>query len=409
MGKDLKNWIEKSNALNTLSDIEKDMNLIEFRFFCLYLSKINARDITTRNVEISINDFENIFGVKFNTTNFNRQIRKIMSRTVEISVNNHKEILTLYSRFRYKINNPKVIEISCNDMMLPYLFELKSNYTSYMLANITKLNSVSKIRLYEVLKQYEKIGNTKIELLELQRMMCVNVSIFNDFKLKRLEPAIKDINEYTDIQVSYKKNLSCRKVVALTFTIKKKELALLVETVENVEKTVNNPLEKLYYRCNEAYTMEQLKIMIDYIENSGVKINISLDNYIYSVYANIKFNGNKVNNLFKYTLGVIKKQLDEHIYAPIEQKEEPKKEKPTKELNENFEEWKEIVRTYPRRMSNEECFYVLDDFDNTIGFVFECDFDKISNGTWRELDYRFKNGHLSKKSDLGRSLMSLKK
>ena len=122
MGKDLKNWIEKSNALNTLSDIEKDMNLIEFRFFCLYLSKINARDITTRNVEISINDFENIFGVKFNTTNFNRQIRKIMSRTVEISVNNHKEILTLYSRFRYKINNPKVIEISCNDMMLPYLF-----------------------------------------------------------------------------------------------------------------------------------------------------------------------------------------------------------------------------------------------------------------------------------------------
>ena len=93
MNDNSKNWLEKSNLLNTLSDIERDMNLIEFRFFCLYLSKINARDINTRHVEISISEFENTFEIKFNTTNFCKQIRKIMSRTVEITSNNHKEIL----------------------------------------------------------------------------------------------------------------------------------------------------------------------------------------------------------------------------------------------------------------------------------------------------------------------------
>ena len=310
------------------------------------------------------------------------------------------------------------------------MFEMKRNYFTYELWNALKLKSVNQLRIYELLKQYEKIGERTIQIDELKSMLGIGINqytLFSDFRRDVIEVCQKALEQYTDIKYTFEPIRHGRKIHALKFTITrnknfKDDLRLKEfikpEDLEDIKdmsvETVDKAVESLYYRCNEAYTMEQLKIMIDYIENSGVKINIGLDNYIYSVYANIKNNGNKVNNLFKYTLGVIKKQLDEHIYAPLpepkeEHKEEPKEEKRTKESNDSFEEWKEIVRTYPRRMSNEECFYVLDDFDNTIGFVFECDFDKISNGTWRELDYRFKNGHLSKKSDLGRSLISLKK
>lgn len=331
MNDNSKNWLEKSNLLNTLSDIERDMNLIEFRFFCLYLSKINARDINTRHVEISISEFENTFEIKFNTTNFCKQIRKIMSRTVEITSNNHKEILTLYSRFRYKIDNPKVIEISCNDMMLPYLFELKSNYTSYMLKNIIKLNSVSKIRLYEILKQYQKIGNVKIGLDDLQKMMCVKVSLFNDFKLKRLEPAIKDINEYTDIMVSYEKILSCRKVVALKFTITKKSIFkdiidvpnksqntdILINDVQNQDSGVNDKVMTLYYELDKVYSMDELKQLLDICAGISSKPDVYLKNIYYQIRARKK----KINNLFSYTLTVINADLKN---SPPE---EPKKKK----------------------------------------------------------------------------------
>ena len=331
MNDNSKNWLEKSNLLNTLSDIERDMNLIEFRFFCLYLSKINARDINTRHVEISISEFENTFEIKFNTTNFCKQIRKIMSRTVEITSNNHKEILTLYSRFRYKIDNPKVIEISCNDMMLPYLFELKSNYTSYMLKNIIKLNSVSKIRLYEILKQYQKIGNVKIGLDDLQKMMCVKVSLFNDFKLKRLEPAIKDINEYTDIMVSYEKILSCRKVVALKFTITKKGIFkdiidvpnksqntdALLESIQPQISEVDDKVMTLYYELDKVYSMDELKQLLDVCKGISSKPDVYLKNIYYQIRARKK----KINNLFSYTLTVINADLKN---SPPE---EPKKEK----------------------------------------------------------------------------------
>lgn len=331
MNDNSKNWLEKSNLLNTLSDIERDMNLIEFRFFCLYLSKINARDINTRHVEISISEFENTFEIKFNTTNFCKQIRKIMSRTVEITSNNHKEILTLYSRFRYKIDNPKVIEISCNDMMLPYLFELKSNYTSYMLKNIIKLNSVSKIRLYEILKQYQKIGNVKIGLDDLQKMMCVKVSLFNDFKLKRLEPAIKDINEYTDIMVSYEKILSCRKVVALKFTITKKGIFkdiidvpnksqntdALLESIQPQISEVDDKVMALYYELDKVYSTDELKQLLDIC----VGISSKPDVYLKNIYYQIRARKKKINNLFSYTLTVINADLKN---SPPE---EPKKKK----------------------------------------------------------------------------------
>ena len=423
---DLSFKIERSNELNQLNP--NGLSLTEIRFLAIYQAKINARNPDTRLVTFPLKDFCEIMDIKqLNITQLKNTADKILTKPVYLPSEKSKNGFLGVSMFCecevYEKDGAWWVDIKCSERILPYMFEMKRNYFTYELWNALKLKSVNQVRMYEILKQYEKIGERIIKLEDLKSMLGIskdNYPLFSNFRREVLEICQKALEQYTDIKYTFEPIRRGRKIHALKFIITKNknfkdDLRLKefikpedLEDIKDVE-TVDKAVENLYYRCNEAYTMEQLKIMIDYIENSGVKINIGLDNYIYSVYANIKNNGNKVNNLFKYTLGVIKKQLDEHIYAPIEQKEEPKKEKPTKELNENFEEWKEIVRTYPRRMSNEECFYVLDDFDNTIGFVFECDFDKISNGTWRELDYRFKNGHLSKKSDLGRSLMSLKK
>lgn len=323
---DEKKWIEKANYLNAM--ISKDMSLTELRFFCLYLSKINARDVSTRDVKIPLSDFEKIFGVTLHTTHLRNAIRKIMSRTVVVYDDDNEDILTLYSRFRYKRDNVRFIEVSCNDKILPYLFDLKKNYTSYMLKNIIKLNSVAKIRFYEVMKQYEKLGGIRLELGVLQKMISVSVTEFRNFRQTQLEPIIKDINEYTDIVVSYEKNLSCRKVVALTFTIQnKKDLATIVE---NDSKSTGDTVQSLYYKCDEAYTIKQLTTLMDYIDNSGIKLNVSTDRYIYSVYANIKVEDNKINNLFKYTWAIVKKQINDYIFAPNLKNSEKNDDEPTK-------------------------------------------------------------------------------
>ena len=303
------NLIEKSNILNTLRC--GNMGLTELRFFCLYLSKLNARNPEKRTIQMSIAEFEELFDVKFNSTMFNYKIEKIMSRTVKIKENNDIRIIALYSEFRWNSKNYKTLNVTCNYDIVPYLFELKKNYTKYMIENIVKLDSVQKIRLYEILKQYEKLGMIKFNIVDLQEMMCCAIREFKFFKRDTLTPAIRDINQYTDIQVSYEKNLSCRKVVALTFTINKKKIF----SADNVdEQSADTTIQSLYYRCKEEYTIEQLEKLYDYVSNCGINISSGIDNYIYSIYANIKISGNMVNNLFRYTFSVIKDDITKHIF-----------------------------------------------------------------------------------------------
>lgn len=303
------NLIEKSNILNTLRC--GNMGLTELRFFCLYLSKLNARNPEKRTIQMSIAEFEELFDVKFNSTMFNYKIEKIMSRTVKIKENNDIRIIALYSEFRWNSKNYKTLNVTCNYDIVPYLFELKKNYTKYMIENIVKLDSVQKIRLYEILKQYEKLGMIKFNIVDLQEMMCCAIREFKFFKRDTLTPAIRDINQYTDIQVSYEKNLSCRKVVALTFTIDKKKIF----SADNVdEQSVDTTIQSLYYRCKEEYTIKQLEQLYGYVSNCGINISSDIDNYIYSIYANIKISGNKINNLFKYTLSIIKDDINKHMF-----------------------------------------------------------------------------------------------
>ena len=310
----INNVIEKSNVLNAmkmLSEPDEKIGLIEFRFFCLYLSKINARNPEKRTVKVKIEDFEELFGISFHSTSFTKQLRKIATRQMRVIEKGKCIIINLYSKFAWSIENPKELEITCNYDIMPYLFELQKSYTSYKILNIVKLNSVQKIRLYEIMKQYEKIGQVRFDIMDLQEMLCSKVQEFRFFRRDILIPAIRDINQYTDIQVSYEKNLSCRKVVALTFTIDKKKIF----SADNVdEQSVDTTIQSLYYRCKEEYTIKQLEQLYDYVSNCGINISSDIDNYIYSIYANIKISGNKINNLFKYTLSIIKDDINKHIF-----------------------------------------------------------------------------------------------
>lgn len=248
-----KNIIEKSNVLNMMKiELAKKetMTLNELRFFCLYLSKINARDSNSRTVSIPLSDFEELFSVKINTTQFEEKMENILRRIVSIRKENGKKTLaTLYSKFEWSDTaDCKEIEITCNYDIFPYLFELKGNYTSYIISNIAKLNTVSKIRLYEICKQYEKIKTIKIEIGELQQSLYSREELFKNFRLRVLEPAINDINKYTDVFVSYEKVLKMRKVVAIKFTIvpqKRKEdnSKIDISTPEPLQIATTQPVQ----------------------------------------------------------------------------------------------------------------------------------------------------------------------
>lgn len=428
--------VERSNELNKLNP--KGMSLTQIRFLAIYQARINARNPETRTVIFPLEDFCRIMEIGQLTVTYLKNVADdIICKPVHLPSTSGKNGFTVVPLFdecevyQDNVDNKWFVKIRCHEKVLPYMFEMKRNYFTYELWNALKLKSVNQVRMYEILKQYEKIGERTIKVETLKELLGIEKNKYPEYKIfKRdvIDVCQKALEQYTDIKYTFEPIRRGRKIHALKFTITKnknfKDDLRLKEfinpedledikdiPVESVEKPVNNFLESLYYRCNEAYSIGQLEMLYNYVENSGAKLNISTENYIYSVYCKINIEGNKVNNLFKYTFAIIEKQMNDYIFnVQHVQKEEPPKEKPKKEESHiDLEEWKRCAHTYPRRMSDEECFFVLDDFNNTIGFVFESDFDRIADGTWRELRENFKNGHLSPESDLGRSLMSLKR
>ena len=80
-------------------------------------------------------------------------------------------------------------------------------FTQYLLSQTSNLNSVYSVRLYELLIQWKTAGKTPVFELSLFRgQMGLNDGEYKamcDFKKRVLDLAVNEINEKTDLTVSY--------------------------------------------------------------------------------------------------------------------------------------------------------------------------------------------------------------
>lgn len=316
------NIIEKSNVLNAMQQTNYDMTLNEFRFFCMYLSKLNARDPSNRTAIIKIEDFEKLFDTPFNTSRFNKKIRQVAGANIEIKTGDKTTILQLYSKFEWcDSEDCKELEITCNFDVQPYLFELQKNYTAYRLGNIAKLNSIPKIRLYELCKQYEKIKEVKFGIEELQQMLMTKRNRFNDFRLQVIEPAVEDINKFTDITVTYEKILKCRKCVAIKFFIESKNQDIAeIEHKEAVpqKKDLKDLYNKYFSSEHEENFKSNIKIMLQEIYETDSMIDSRTDAIYKKCVSKFKIQAQSTEIIkpLSYMNGIINNLIDEESKNP---------------------------------------------------------------------------------------------
>jgi plasmid replication initiation protein len=87
------------------------------------------------------------------------------------------------------------------------------------------MTSVYAVRLYEMLVQHLTIGKRQIEVVWLRTALCLNGEYprIVDFKKWVVNVAVAQINEHSDIEVSYVQRKAGRAVTHLDFKIKHKE------------------------------------------------------------------------------------------------------------------------------------------------------------------------------------------
>lgn len=271
-----KSLVIKQNSLN-----EAKYNNISsegLKFFAVYLTKIDQRDISTRIVRFTLAEFTHTIGLEQgqNIKYFQKIAGKLLSQVVYVpNSNGGFKAFPLFQTFELdkdKETGEWYIEIDAHDKVLELMFGFNNKYFKYEFGNIAGLTSNNQIRMYEILKQYEKLVEREISIeqlrffLDIEDNEYIGADGFENFKKKVLKPCQKALKEKTDICFDFKRGKTGRggKWLSIIFTIhpniaKKaliestaKEIKKVVkERVNNINESVDNP--------NETITTTQYK------------------------------------------------------------------------------------------------------------------------------------------------------
>ena len=118
------------------------------------------------------------------------------------------------------------VAVRLDEDLHKYLIGLKNNYTYYELLSVLPMRSVYSVRLYELLKSsaFTKGHTFKREELEYHLDATHYSDNWKDFRRRCLEPAVEEINAYTDLDVKWEPGNKGRKVIEVHFTIREKDV-----------------------------------------------------------------------------------------------------------------------------------------------------------------------------------------
>lgn len=217
---------------NSLIEASYRLSIDEIRILALTIGTMDPKS-NQQIFDFTVADFVREFP-EISMDNAYKQIQAAIKRIYERSVrtedsNRVTEFRWVSSRTYFK--NEGRFRIAMTNEVMPYLTQLKGQFTQYQLRHISSFNSVHSIRIYELVTQYRSVGYREITIEDLKKWLQVEDKYprFNNFKQWVLEPSITEINDKSDLLVDVEQIKRGRSIIALKFTIKSKKSAVKSE------------------------------------------------------------------------------------------------------------------------------------------------------------------------------------
>ena len=232
--------VVKDNAL-----INASYNLETTEQRLIMLAIMSARDtgqgITADSkLEIHASDYANQFNVTNETAYevLKSAVNNLFERKFSYIAEYKKTGKTGIVRSRwvsrvFYVDTLAILEITFAPDVVPLITRLEQHFTSYQLKQVSQLTSKYAIRLYELLIAWREVGKTpQIDLAEFRQKIGVEAKEYermHHFKARVLEPSIKQINEHTDITVTYEQHKKGRAISGFSFKLKQKQQAKKIQ------------------------------------------------------------------------------------------------------------------------------------------------------------------------------------
>jgi len=130
---------------------------------------------------------------------------------------------TAYRDLKEAVNRLYALRFSKD--ILPFISNVKANFTQYMLSEVSKMQGAYSVRVYELLVQYKTTGERYISIEDFRFMLDLGTRYkqFNDLLKRVIEPSVDEINEQSDLKVTATPQKTGRKFTHIKFTIKQKQ------------------------------------------------------------------------------------------------------------------------------------------------------------------------------------------
>jgi plasmid replication initiation protein len=226
--------VVKSNALVNSSYV---LTLVEQRIILLAILEAresNKKITASTHVSINVKDYAEHFKVDRSTAYgaIKSAAESLFERQVTFydlhpTTGKQRKRTTRWVSERAETEESGVIELVFAPAVIPHIGRLEKNFTSYDLEQVSGLKSIYAVRLYEMLIGWDKRGKkASFELEGLRSQLGLGVNEYmqmSDFKRRVLDLAIKQINEHTDIKVSYEAVKAGVRIAGFEFTFTKKD------------------------------------------------------------------------------------------------------------------------------------------------------------------------------------------
>lgn len=238
---------------NPLIGARKNFDLIGMKIFLLGLQGLNPHfstqdkifDNQFREFLVPAAKLKKVFGNNWYLYEIKTTCKKLFNSTIEVDhPNGVIKLSHLFRRLEYVPS--KGLYIWFDDVLRPYILDLldTQGFTQVDSASLLKLSSPYAIRLLELMLQYRNFEKFRIrreitrslKLNELRFMLNVPEGTYqgrlNNFKKFVLENPMREINERTNYQISFRTIKDGRRVVGFEFKLDTR----LVPDAENNER-----------------------------------------------------------------------------------------------------------------------------------------------------------------------------
>lgn len=208
------------------------------------------------------------------------------------------------------------VTIRFSPEIMPYLINLKKNFTQHALSDISELNSKHSIILYRWLsmnynqyehysykggrreEQVEAYRNPSISIRELREMTDIvnEYKLFADLEKWILKKPLEEINDHTSFTVTYDKVKKGRSIDSIVFHITKKRRA--DDNSYKLEDKVYQEDKARKAETEDMLTVQALKspytkllmehFLLSYLDLTDTKILSGLQAHVYPLYDELK-------------------------------------------------------------------------------------------------------------------------